>query len=150
MILCGRQAIDGDTAQIGPQVAEVLNIPQVTYVRHIEPEDTSVICERAIEEGTETVNSPLPCLVTIVASDQRPRYPSVRNLLSACREKAPIEIWNAADVGLKVDDIGLQGSLTRVVRVFSPKQERMGEIWQDSADVMVSRLMDRLSAAHLI
>ncbi|MBI4772706.1 MAG: electron transfer flavoprotein subunit beta/FixA family protein [Deltaproteobacteria bacterium] len=150
LILCGRQAIDGDTAQIGPQVAEFLNLPQVTYVRHMETKDASIICERTVDGGIETAISPLPCLATVLASKNRPRYPVIRNLLSACREKAPIEVWNAADIGLKVDDIGLLGSLTKVVRVFSPKQERMGEIWQDSADVMATRLVDRLSAAHLL
>jgi len=150
LVLCGRQAIDGDTAQIGPQVAEVLNLPQISYVRHIKPQDTSIICERTTEGGIETVSSSLPCLVTVVACGKRPRYPVIGNLLSACRDNAPIELWNAADIGLKVDEIGLLGSLTRVVRVFSPKQERMGELWQGSADEMVTRLVDRLSAAHLL
>jgi electron transfer flavoprotein beta subunit len=124
LVLCGRQAIDGDTAQIGPQVAEHLGIPQVTYVRELRIEGVRLLAIRDLGRIVEEVEAPLPALVTVLASLNRPRYPQLRKLLAACEERARIEVLDAADIGVMADHSGLRGSYTRVVKTFAPKVGR--------------------------
>jgi len=151
LIICGRQAIDGDTAQIGPQVAEFLNLPQLTYVREIEQIDEKrIVVKRALEDGYERAESPLPALITVLGEINRPRHPRVSFLIQACQDKAPIKIWDAADLGVTVQEIGLNGSLTRVIKTFSPKSRREGEMLKGDADDVVSQLIGRLHEKHLI
>lgn len=99
IILAGRQAIDGDTAQIGPQVAEFLGIPQLTYVTWIELHADKIIVERRVENGCERVEAPTPVLITCLAELNYPRFPTVVGLLDATSNTAPIEVWNASDIG---------------------------------------------------
>jgi len=151
LIICGRQAIDGDTAQIGPQIAEFLNLPQLTYVRKVEEiNEERIIVQRALEDGYERMESPLPALITVIGEVNKPRYPRVAFLIDACKEKAPIKIWDAADLGVKVQEIGLSGSLTRVIKTFSPKTKREGEILKGSKEEVVNQLLDRMHDKHLI
>ena len=151
LIICGRQAIDGDTAQIGPQVAEFLGLPQLTYVMDIEElDDKRIIVRRALVNGYERIESPLPALITVVGELNRPRYPRVDLLINACKEKARITHWNAADLGVSVQEIGLPGSLTRVMKTFSPKMKREGEMLAGDKTEVVSQLVDRLVNNHLI
>ena len=147
LVFCGRQAIDGDTAQVGPQVAEKLGIPQITYAESIEALDgDEIIVQRALPLGTETVKCILPCLLTVVGSANRPRPPSVRRMLAnklaatpheygALVKKWPefeseealelylverdqrITVWSGADVGADYDRVGLSGSPTKVLKV---------------------------------
>ncbi|HUT73021.1 MAG TPA: electron transfer flavoprotein subunit beta/FixA family protein [Desulfatiglandales bacterium] len=151
LVICGRQAIDGDTAQIGPQIAEFLNLPQLTYVREIEEIDEKrIVVKRALEDGYERVESPLPALITVLREINRPRHPRVSFLIDACQDKAPIKIWDAADLGVTVQEIGLSGSLTRVIKTFSPKSKREGEILKGDTDDVVSQLIGRLHEKHLV
>jgi len=151
LIICGRQAIDGDTAQIGPQIAEFLDLPQLTYVRKVEEIDEErIVVQRALEDGYERVESPLPALITVMGEVNTPRYPRMDLLINACEEKAPIKIWDAADLGVKVQEIGLSGSLTRVIKTFSPKTKREGEILKGSKEEAVNQLLDRMHDKHLI
>ena len=151
LIICGRQAIDGDTAQIGPQIAEFLNLPQLTYVREIEEIDENrIVVKRALEDGYERVESPLPALLTVLREINRPRHPRVGFLIDACQDKAPIKIWDAADLGVTVQEIGLSGSLTRVIKTFSPKSKREGEMLKGDTDDVVSQLIGRLHEKHLV
>ena len=151
LIICGRQAIDGDTAQIGPQIAEFLNLPQLTYVRKVEEiNEKGIVVQRALEDGYERMESPLPALITVIGEVNKPRYPRVDFLIDACKEKAPIKIWDAADLGVKVQDIGLSGSLTRVIKTFPPKTKREGEILKGSKEEVVNQLLDRMHDKHLI
>jgi electron transfer flavoprotein beta subunit len=150
MVICGRQAIDGDTAQIGPQVAEYLHIPQITYVQKISATDKGVVAERRVENGYERVECSTPCLLTVMGGMNQPRYPTMHGLIHACSDRADIKIWNAADLRLTVDQIGLKGSLTQVVRTFSPKHERKGEVLQGSAAEKVGTLVERLKEQKLI
>ena len=125
LILCGRQAIDGDTAQIGPQVAEYLGVPHVSYVCAIEEiKKKRMIVKRRLEDGYERVQCTLPALITVIGELNTPRYPLVGGLIAACQEKAPITLWNAADIGVQTRDVGLEGSLTHVIKTFSPKFKR--------------------------
>lgn len=150
LVIAGRQAIDGDTAQIGPQVAEYLGVPQATYVCDIEAvEEGSVIVKRRLEDGFERLRMALPGLLTVVGELNEPRYPIVGRLLDACREKAPIEVWNAADLGFKTSEVGLEGSLTHVVKTFSPKAKRQGEILGGSPKQAAEALLSRLSTLKI-
>jgi len=151
LIICGRQAIDGDTAQIGPQIAEFLNLPQLTYVRKVEEiSEKRIVVHRALEDGYERMESPLPALITVMGEVNTPRYPRMGLLINACEQKARIKIWDAADLGVKVQDIGLSGSLTRVIKTFPPKTKREGEILKGSKEEVVNQLLDRMHAKHLI
>ena len=94
IIICGRQAIDGDTAQVGPQVAECLDLPQITYVRKIDIEGKKLTAERALEDGFERIETQLPALITVIKDLNKPRYPSVRGIVEACRE-AEYPVWTA-------------------------------------------------------
>mgnify|MGYP001083277855 CR=1 FL=1 len=151
LILCGHQAIDGDTAQIGPQVAEYLNVPQVTYVSDIEEVDQRTVrVKRRLENGYEELACVLPALLTVIGELNRPRYAHVGALIDACKKKAPIRVWNAADIGVQTREVGLEGSLTHVIKTFAPKFKREGEMLQGSTREAVSSLFHRLAENRLI
>jgi electron transfer flavoprotein beta subunit len=151
LILCGRQAIDGDTAQIGPQLADYLGIPQVTYVFEMEGIASGrVTVKRQLEDGYERISAGLPALLTVISSINKPRYPRVDRLIDACREKAPIRIWNAGDIGVKTYEVGLEGSLTHVIRTFSPKVQKKTEILEGDAKTAVEGLVGRLRKTKLL
>ena len=172
IILGGRQAIDGDTAQVGPQIAEKLGIPQVTYAEEIiELKDGYVTVKRRLENGVETVKAPLPCVVTVNGSAPacRPRNamrvqkfkyaasPSEAAKLSderkALLEKRPylnLQEWNAAFVEADPEQIGLPGSPTKVKAienvVFTAKESRQ----LDDSDAQIEELVKELIANHTI
>jgi electron transfer flavoprotein beta subunit len=151
LIMCGRQAIDGDTAQIGPQVADYLKIPQVTYVFEIEEiKEKSVVVKRRLEDGFERIESDLPALLTVIGELNKPRYPRIDRLIDSCAEKAPIKIWNAADIGVQAKDVGLEGSLTHVIKTFAPKLQRQTEILQGDARTSVKTLLGKLREKRII
>lgn len=151
LILCGRQAIDGDTAQIGPQVADYLDLPQVSYVYHIEKVNRkSMVVKRRLEDGFERVRAAMPALLTVIGELNLPRYPHVGRLIDACREKAPIEVWNAADIGVETREVGLEGSLTHVIKTFAPKAQREGEIIEGDVKESVRILTGKLKENRLI
>ncbi len=119
LILCGKQAVDGDTAQVGPEMATLLDIPYATFVKKIERmDDHNMKVTRQTDEGAEVWLLPLPALVTALKEMGDPRLPSLRHKMRA--KKAPIPTWGAADLGLDPDCVGLCGSFTQVVRIFSP------------------------------
>jgi electron transfer flavoprotein beta subunit len=151
LILCGRQAIDGDTAQIGPQVADYLGIPQVTYIFEIEEiKKKSIIVKRRLEDGFERVECSLPALLTVIREFNIPRYARVDRLIDTCHEDAPIKIWNAADIGVQTQDVGLEGSLTHVIKTFAPKLQRCGEIIEGNARTSAKHLINKLRVNRLV
>lgn len=151
LVLCGRQAIDGDTAQIGPQVADCLGIPQVTYVFEIEEAgEGALVVKRRLEDGYERVQCSLPAVLTVIGEMNCPRYPMVGRLLDACREKARIKVWNAADIGVQTSDVGLSGSLTHVIKTFAPKFKRQGEMLEGDVKTVVNGLLERMKENRLI
>jgi electron transfer flavoprotein beta subunit len=151
LILAGRQAIDGDTAQVGPQVADFLGLPQVTYVFDVEEvTDDHLVVKRRLEHGYERIQCRMPALLTMIPGAKQPRYPIMSNLLLACREKAPIQIWNAADIRLTTAEIGLAGSRTEVMKTFAPKFERQGELLNGNTFDVVQGLIARLKHNKLI
>lgn len=144
IVIAGRQAIDGDTAQIGPQVAEFLGIPQLTYVSSLDVQEAKVIAERIIEGGCEHIEAPVPVLVTVLTSLNEPRYPTVVGMIDASSGRIPIEVWNAADIGTTVQDVGLPGSLTQVLRTFTPKEARDTKFLEGSPNAVADQLIEEL------
>ena len=106
--------------------------------------------KRIIEIGYERVQCQLPALLTTVSGDTPPRYPDVARLLFACKKKAPIKIWNAADIGVNTADIGLDGSLTHVIKTFAPKLDRKGEILQGDPETVARELVSKLDSENLV
>jgi electron transfer flavoprotein beta subunit len=150
LVICGKQAIDGDTGQVGPGIAAQLGIPQLTYVsrlKAVDPIAGTLAAERLLEEGTETAQARLPALLTVLKDINKPRDPSPRLLRRARR--AVIPVWGPDDLaGIDPHLLGLEGSPTRVVRVESPPQ-REGEVeWivGATADEQAGALVDRLIA----
>ena len=154
IILCGKQAIDGDTGQVGPGIARHLDISQLTYVfkiRHIDPETRALVVERLLEEGREVVETLLPALLTVVKDINQPRYPSFMGIRRATRMDIPV--WTAADLpDADTSKFGLNGSPTQVVRIFGPPQ-RDGSvelITVDNPDDAAATLADKLLAEQVI
>ncbi|NQU40882.1 MAG: electron transfer flavoprotein subunit beta/FixA family protein [Lentisphaerae bacterium] len=143
LILCGKQASDGDTAQVGPGIATHLDLPQITYVRKIEEiEEGRIVAERLLESGYEVIESSLPCLLTVVKEINEPRLPSLKGKMAA--RKADILVWTAADLDCDPTKLGLDGSPTKVVTIFTPPPRGGGEILTGSADEVVPQLIERL------
>lgn len=146
LILCGKQASDGDTAQVGPGIATHLDLPQITYVRKIEEMDSDrIVAERLLENGYEVIESPLPCLVTVVKEINEPRLPSLKGKMAA--RKADIPVWSAEDIGAEPGMIGLDGSPTKVVKIFTPVARKGGEILTGEPGEVVEQLVERLRDA---
>lgn len=124
LILCGKQAIDGDTAQVGPEIAEHLGVPQVTYAAKLDYADGILIIDKEHDEGYEVQEMKLPGLCTVVKSINEPRMPTIRTKMAANR--AVIQVFTAADLTLDASRLGLKGSPTRVKRAFSPPKKESG------------------------
>jgi len=143
IILFGKQAADGDTAQVGPGVATHLDLPQITYVRKIEDVDENhVVAERLLETGYEVIDSPLPCVLTTVKEINEPRLPSLKGKMAA--RKAVIPTWSADDIGADTANIGLDGSPTKVVKIFSPPKRAGGEMLTGEPEEIVDKLVQAL------
>lgn len=150
LIICGRQAIDGDTAQVGSQIAEHLNIPQITYVTDIKIEGEKVIAHRALEDGYEVIETKLPVVLTAIKELNSVRYPSIGGIFSAYREKE-VQLWTADSIGITARErLGLDGSPTKVRRVFTPEAKGQGEMLQGSPAELVQELLARLSAKKIV
>ena len=143
LILCGKQAIDGDTAQVGPMLATILDIPYVAWARKLTFNDGgAVTVERLLDHGYDAVETSLPALVTVVREINEPRVPSFKAKLKA--KKAAIPVWGLGDLGLSANAVGLSGSFTQVVKVFPPPARGKPEIWTGAPEEMAARLWRRL------
>lgn len=149
IIFCGKQAIDGDTAQVGPETAEHLGIAQATYVAKMDVDGDIVRLEREQEEGYEVIEVKLPLLVSVVKSINEPRLPTVKGTMKANRTE--IKMWTAADLDVDAQRIGLTGSPTQVRRIFTPPQRTQGVVIQkDTARDAVAELIQKLSEAKIV
>lgn len=149
LILAGRQAIDGDTAQVGPQIAEKMGLPQVTYVKEFELEGDTVTVKRALEDGYEKLRVKLPCVLTAIKELNTPRYMSVPGILRAA--KAEIQVWSADDIGVDKTTVGLKASPTNVFRSFTPKPKGKGiTVEGDTPKELAGNLLADLRAKHII
>jgi electron transfer flavoprotein beta subunit len=149
IIICGKQASDGDTAQVGPGIAVHLDVPQVIFVRKIvEMRDGHMIAERITEEGFDLVEAPLPAVVTVVKEINEPRLPSLKGKMKA--KKAEIRVWGVQDLGVEAGRVGIEGSPTWVERVFSPPQREAGQIWHGEPDELAKRLVNELEKLKMV
>jgi len=143
VIFCGKQAADGDTAQVGPGVTVHLDIPQVTYVKKIEEmSETSARVERMTEEGYEVIETSLPALFTVVKEINEPRMPSLKGKMRA--KGAEVTTWAAKDLDVHEKLIGLNGSPTQVIKIFTPPQRSGGEVLTGEPDEVAERLFEVL------
>jgi electron transfer flavoprotein beta subunit len=149
LVICGREAIDGDTAQIGPQMAEHLGVPQVTYVRKVHVDGKKLTCERALEDGYEKVETHLPALITVISDLNKPRYPTIRGIVEAYREKK-VNIWTLKDLPIDPNSIGLNGSPTNVKRTFAPEPKGKGEILKGGTQEMCHQLVTKLKDKNVL
>ncbi|MCT4688964.1 electron transfer flavoprotein subunit beta/FixA family protein [Vallitalea sp.] len=147
LIIAGRQAIDGDTAQVGPQIAEHLKIPHVSYVENLMKKDDKLILKRAFEDGYHIIEVKMPCLITTLSEMNKPRYMSVRGIIDAYREKE-IKIWKLDD--LDIDDrstIGLKGSPTKVKKSFTKGAKTAGKVFvvdnEEAASIIIKKLQEK-------
>ena len=152
IIFAGRQAIDGDTAQVGPQTAMRLGLPVVSYVQkvvEVNEKERYAIVERQLEDGHEVVKVTLPCVLTCVKELNEPRYMTVGRIIYAC-EKADIKIWNEKDVELDPADCGLNASPTKVDKSFTPDPKGKGEMLSGTIHEMSAKLVSSLREKHVI
>ncbi len=138
LIICGKQAIDGDTAQVGPGIAEKLNIPHICYVRKIEEiKNGTLRAERMMEDGYDILEMKLPALITVVKEINTPRLPSLRGLMVA--KKAKVILWNAEEINAEKDKIGMTGSPTTVKKIFTPPARKGGETISGSPEEIAQK-----------
>jgi electron transfer flavoprotein beta subunit len=143
LILCGKQASDGDTAQVGPGIATHLNIPQVTYVKKVEEiKDNKARVERLVEDGFEVIETSIPCLITVVKEINVPRLPSLKGKMRA--KSAKITIWSAKDLECEPGMIGLDGSPTKVVKIFNPPPRKGGVKLTGEPEEVVTKIIELL------
>ena len=138
LILCGKQAIDGDTAQVGPGIAEHLGIPQITFAIELSVDGKQVTARRMLEDSFEIVECRVPALVTVVKQINEPRRASMKNVLKARHHE--IRKWSAADVEAEDDRIGFEGSPTVVWQIFTPPKREGGRVLEGTVEEMVSEL----------
>jgi electron transfer flavoprotein beta subunit len=149
LVLCGRQSTDGDTAQVGPEMAEMLGVPFVAYVGQIEEIGADQMrVKRMIDEGHEVIQSPLPAVITVTKEINVPRLPSLRGIMKS--KSAKIPVWTAADMALDPSTVGLNGSYTKVVKIFTPRREKKAQMIAGEAGAQVTCLIGKLKEGHLI
>jgi len=150
LVIAGHQAIDGDTAQIGPQVAEYLDIPQVIRATRLEVNGTELHAERTHEDGVEAVKCPLPALVTVTKEANKARFPHIPRLMAAFDASAPLKVWGPKDIVADEKLIGLKGSPTQVQKTFTPKFEKKTEKLAGPPAEVARTLVDRLKQRRLL
>ena len=143
IIFCGKQAIDGDTAQVGPETAEFLNIPHVSYIRKIEEvTDKSIRVQRLMDEGYDVVESSLPVLLTVVKELNEPRMTSLKGKMKA--KKAEIKVMGFADIEADENCLGLKGSPTQVKNIFAPEMKTDRKMIEGTPEEQVDNLISEL------
>ncbi|MCI9484854.1 MAG: electron transfer flavoprotein subunit beta/FixA family protein [Clostridiaceae bacterium] len=152
IVMCGRQAIDGDTAQVGPQIAEKLGIPQVTYVADLKVEGTKVTCKRMLEDGYMTIETQTPCLLTAIKELNTPRYMTVGGIFDCYNKPLSVFDYNALkdDPLIEVDTIGLKGSPTNIYASFTPPQKGAGTMLEGADKGTCEKLTSILLEKHII
>ena len=147
LVLCGKQAIDGDTGQVGPGLAERLGIPQVTFAIGLEVTDGKLRARRVLDDFFEVVEVKLPAVVTVVKQINDPRHPSMRNVLKA--KRAEITKWTLADLNADPKQAGFDGSPTQVIKVWPPAKRGGGKRLEGSADEVVDELAQAIKDMNI-
>ncbi len=152
IVLCGRQAIDGDTAQVGPQIAEKLHLPQVTYVADIQKDGNNVTVKRMLEDGYMTIKVQTPCLLTCIKELNEPRYMSVGGVFEAYSK--PLTTFGYEDLKddplIDATTIGLKGSPTNIFKSFTPPQKGAGQMLEGADMDTCTELANILAKKHII
>ena len=150
LIIAGRQAIDGDTAQVGPQIAEHLDLPQVSYVKDMQynTEDNSLTIKRVVEDGYYLVNVQLPALVTVLSEANQPRYMRVGRIVEAFDK--PVETWTFDNITIDPAIIGLNGSPTKVKKSFTKGAKQAGKVFELEAKEAVNLIVEKLKEKFVI
>ncbi|MCB2288644.1 electron transfer flavoprotein subunit beta/FixA family protein [Clostridium sp. CS001] len=148
IIFAGRQAIDGDTAQVGPQIAEKLCVSQVTYVQSLKIDGNELEVERQLEDGHEIIKVNMPVLLTAVKELNEPRYMAVDKIFDAYKKE--IKILGFNDISIDVDKVGLKASPTKVFKSFTPEPKAKGVILQGTSKDRVEQLIVALKQKHII
>ena len=147
LILCGKQAIDGDTGQVGPGLAERLGVPQVTFAIELEVTDGELRARRVLDDFFEVVEVKLPAVVTVVKQINEPRYPSMRNVLKA--KRAEITKWSLSDLEADPAQTGFDGSPTQVIEVWPPERRAGGKLLQGSVEEIVEEIANAIKQMNL-
>ncbi|HBV68306.1 MAG TPA: electron transfer flavoprotein subunit beta [Clostridiales bacterium] len=146
LIITGRQAIDGDTAQVGPQIAEHLNLPNISYEEDIKIEDNHIIVKRQYEDRYHTIKAKLPVLITALSEMNAPRYMTPGGIFDAFREKK-VTVWTLNDITVDTANIGLKGSPTKVKKSFTKGAKSAGKVFnlepQESAELIVDKMKEK-------
>jgi electron transfer flavoprotein beta subunit len=149
LIICGLKTTDGDTGQTGPEMAEQMNIPHVCYVNEVSKIlKDKVTLKRIMDDGVETLEAPLPLLITVSKDINQPRLATLRGRLKAKRAKIK-EITNN-ELDIPPEKIGLEGSFTRVVKIFEPETHEAGEIVDGSTEEIVDSIFRKLMECKVI
>ena len=148
IVFAGRQAIDGDTAQVGPEIAEHLNVPQVTYVQGVEVTEDGLVVNRALEDGYELIKVQTPVLLTAIEELNHPRYMNVQYIFDTAEKE--VKVMTAADLDVPVEELGLKGSPTKVKKSMTKEAKGAGEIVKDSAPEAVAYVLGKLKEKHYI
>lgn len=154
LVFCGKQAIDGDTAQVGPGIATRLDIPQLTYVMEIlavDPDNKKIKVARKLEGSKEILEAPLPALVTVVKDLNELRYANLPNMIRSARFKATV--WGKDDFDMDPEQLGLKGSPTAVRRIFPPPERGEGEIipgGMDNPEQAAATLVEKLVKQEIV
>ncbi|HHZ01482.1 MAG TPA: electron transfer flavoprotein subunit beta/FixA family protein [Tissierellia bacterium] len=146
LIITGRQAIDGDTAQVGPQISEHLNLVNISYAEEIKIEGDYITVKRQYEDRYHTLKTKLPCLITALSELNEPRYMTPRGIFEAYRDKE-VKVWNLKDVDVDPECIGLKGSPTKVIKSFTKGAKSAGKVFnldpQESAELIVEKMKEK-------
>ena len=149
MVISGKQTLDGDTGQVGPGIAERLGIPFVAYLSSIDSIENGLMkASRTIDEGHEVVEVQLPCVISVSKEINTPRLPSLRGTMKS--KSAQIPSWTAEDLQAEEEMIGVAGSPTRVIQIFSPKRDRQSLIFEGNCDNQVTQLIEKMIEVKII
>ncbi len=152
VIFCGRQAIDGDTAQVGPQIAEKLEIPQVSYAADIKKDGNSITVKRMLEDGFMEIKVQTPCLVTCIKELNEPRYMSIGGIMEAYSKEMQVFDYETLKDDPLIDPstIGLKGSPTNIFKSFTPPQKGAGMMLEGADKNTCAKLAGILAEKHII
>jgi len=148
LILAGRQAIDGDTAQVGPEIAEHLGLPQVTYVQKVEVAGSGLKVTKALEDGYEVLDVQMPCLLTAIKELNEPRYMDAKNIFEIFSKE--VQVWSADDIDVDKAVLGLKGSPTKVKKSWPKENKGKGEVVNMSAKEAAAFAASKLKEKHYI
>jgi electron transfer flavoprotein beta subunit len=149
LILCGRQTLDGDTGQVGPEMSQVLGLPFTAYVSKVEEAGNGILrVQRMVDDGHEVIEITLPAIITVTKEINVPRLPSLRGMVKS--KSAQIPTWTAADINADLQSVGRSGSATVVVKTFVPERVRRGQVLQGTVEEQILALLSKLKETRVI